>query len=451
MLLLRFFYKHFISRIMSAAPPSPGSSLESWLNYLEALHPSAIDMGLDRVRQVADQLSLQSESVKYVVGGTNGKGSTCAMLEAILLASGYRVGMYTSPHMIHFNERARINGEIVADEVLIEQFEAVEAARRDVSLTYFEFTTLAILRLFALSNLDAIVLEVGLGGRLDAVNIVDADCAIITSVDIDHTDWLGDTREQIGFEKAHIFRPGQPVICSDPVPPKSLLDYSAKIGADLWLFGRDFNYSGDRQQWAFAGRQQRRNALAYPALRGANQLLNASAALAALEATRDKLAIPQQAVRQGLLAASLPGRFQILPGQPTTILDVAHNPHAAAVLEKNLGNMGFHPYTYAVFGMLSDKDVKAVVQHMAKRIDRWFCASLPGPRGLTATQLAQSVREVLSSMSELSSEMPAVSEYDTVKSALGAATELSNPDDRIIVFGSFLTVAGALESLNRTV
>ena len=451
MLLLRIFYKHFISRTMSAAPPSPGSSLEPWLNYLEALHPSAIDMGLDRVRQVADQLSLQSESVKYVVGGTNGKGSTCAMLEAILLASGYRVGMYTSPHMIHFNERARINGEIVADEVLIEQFEAVEAARRDVSLTYFEFTTLAILRLFAKSNLDAIVLEVGLGGRLDAVNIVDADCAIITSVDIDHTDWLGDTREQIGFEKAHIFRPGQPAICSDPVPPKSLLDYSAKIGADLWLFGRDFNYSGDRQQWAFAGRQQRRNALAYPALRGANQLLNASAALAALEATRDKLAIPQQAVRQGLLAASLPGRFQILPGQPTTILDVAHNPHAAAVLEKNLGNMGFHPYTYAVFGMLSDKDVKAVVQHMAKRIDRWFCASLPGPRGLTATQLAHSVREVLSSMPELSSEMPTVSEYDTVKSALGAATELSNPDDRIIVFGSFLTVAGALESLNRTV
>lgn len=451
MLLLRFFYNHFISRTMSAASPSPGSSLETWLNYLEALHPSAIDMGLDRVRQVADRLSLQSDSVKYVVGGTNGKGSTCAMLEAILLASGYRVGMYTSPHMIHFNERARINGEIVADEVLIEQFEAVEVARQDVSLTYFEFTTLAILRLFAQSNLEAIVLEVGLGGRLDAVNIVDADCAIITSVDIDHTDWLGETREQIGFEKAHIFRPGQPAICSDPVPPKSLLDYSANIGADLWLFGRDFNYSGDRQQWAFAGRQQRRNALAYPALRGANQLLNASAALAALEATRDKLAIPQQAVRQGLLAASLPGRFQILPGQPTTILDVAHNPHAAAVLEKNLGNMGFHPYTYAVFGMLSDKDVKSVVQHMAKRIDRWFCASLPGPRGLTAAQLATTVREVLSSMPELSSEMPVVTEYDTVKSALGAATDLSNPDDRIIVFGSFLTVAGALESLNRTV
>lgn len=433
---------------MSAASPSPGSSLEAWLSYLEALHPSAIDMGLDRVRQVADQLSLQSDSVKYVVGGTNGKGSTCAMLEAILLASGYRVGMYTSPHMIHFNERARVNGEIVSDEVLIEQFEAVQAARQDVSLTYFEFTTLAILRLFAQSNLDAIVLEVGLGGRLDAVNIVDTDCAIITSVDIDHTDWLGETREQIGYEKAHIFRPGKPAICSDPVPPKSLIDYATQIGSDLWLFGRDFNYSGDRQQWAFAGRQQRRNALAYPALRGANQLLNASAALAALEATRDRLAIPQQAVRQGLLSASLPGRFQILPGQPTTILDVAHNPHAAAVLEKNLGNMGFHPYTFAVFGMLSDKDVRAVVQHMAKRIDRWFCASLPGPRGLTAAQLAEIVREVLSSMPELSSEQPVVSEYDTVKSALGAATDLSNPDDRIIVFGSFLTVAGALESLN---
>jgi dihydrofolate synthase/folylpolyglutamate synthase len=436
---------------MSAAPPSPGSSLATWLNYLEALHPTAIDMGLDRVRQVATRLSIQSDSVKYVVGGTNGKGSTCAMLEAILLASGYRVGMYTSPHMIHFNERARLNGEIVSDAVFVEQFEAVECARQDVSLTYFEFTTLAILRLFAQNNLDAVVLEVGLGGRLDAVNIVESDCAIITSVDIDHTDWLGETREQIGFEKAHIFRPGQPAICSDPLAPQSLLDYAAEIGADLWLFGRDFNYSGDRQQWAFAGRHQRRNALAYPALRGANQLLNASAVLAALEATRDKLAIPQQAVRQGLLAASLPGRFQILPGQPTTILDVAHNPHAAAVLEKNLGNMGFHPYTYAVFGMLADKDVRAVVQHMAKRVDHWFCASLPGPRGLTAAQLAERVREVLSNMPEVSLDTKGVSEYDTVKSALGAATDMSNPDDRIIVFGSFLTVAGALASLNRTV
>ena len=380
---------------MAIVHPPVGSSLEAWLQYLETLHPSAIDMGLDRVREVANRLSLQSAAIKIVVGGTNGKGSTCAMLESVLLAAGYKVGLYTSPHLVNFNERARVNGDIVSDAALIRHFEAVETVREGTSLTYFEFTTLAVLRLFAESSLDVMVLEVGLGGRLDAVNIVDADCAIITSVDIDHVDWLGDTREKIGFEKAHIFRNGCPAIVSDPAPPQTLLDYAETIGADLWLFGRDFNYSGDRQQWAFAGREQRRNALAYPALRGANQLLNASAALAALESLRGQLAVPQQAVRQGLLQASLPGRFQILPGQPTIIMDVAHNPHAAAVLEKNLGNMGFHPYTYAVFSMLSDKDIDSVVKHMAPRIDHWFCSALPGPRGQSREAIQAKVQQIL--------------------------------------------------------
>ena len=279
---------------MVSTHPPQGSTLAAWLVYLEALHPSAIDMGLERVRQVAQRLDLRSEAVKIVVGGTNGKGSTCAMLESILLAAGYRVGLYTSPHLISFNERARLNGVIVDDAMLVDQLERIEAVRQGVSLTYFEFTTLAVMALFAARELDVWVLEVGLGGRLDAVNIVDADCSIVTSVDIDHTDWLGDTREKIGFEKAHIYRAGRPAICSDPAPPQSLLQYAQGIDADLWLFGRDFNYSGDRQQWAFAGRQQRRNALAYPALRGANQLLNASAALAALEALRERLAVPQQ-------------------------------------------------------------------------------------------------------------------------------------------------------------
>lgn len=433
---------------MAILPPSAGATLEAWLSYLEQLHPSAIDMGLDRVRAVADKLSLNTSAVKFVVGGTNGKGSTCAMLESILLAAGYRVGLYTSPHLVKFNERARINGDIVTDAVLVKQFEAVQAARGDVSLTYFEFTTLAVLQLFANSGLDAMVLEVGLGGRLDAVNIVDADCSIITSVDIDHTDWLGDTREKIGFEKAHIFRAGCPAIVSDPAPPQSLLNYAQTIGADLWLFGRDFNYSGDRQQWAFAGRSQRRNALAYPALRGANQLLNASAALAALESLRDRIAVPQQAVRQGLLQASLPGRFQILPGQPTIILDVAHNPHAAAVLEKNLGNMGFHPYTYAVFGMLADKDIEAVVRHMAPRIDHWFCAALPGPRGLSKEAVQSKVQQVLSDPSSKAPKDAHISSYDDVKEAYEAARSKSNLDDRIVVFGSFLTVAEALSAKN---
>ena len=333
----------------SALKPAAGATLSDWLQYLESIHATAIDMGLERVREVAARMNLELPGVKFVVGGTNGKGSTCSMLESILLAAGYKVGLYTSPHLIDFNERARVNGQIASDEALIEQFIAVEAARGETSLTYFEFTTLAILRLFSQSRLDAVVLEVGLGGRLDAVNIIDADCAVVTSVDLDHIEYLGDTREKIGFEKAHIYRAGRPAICADPVPPQSLLDYVEQIGADLWLFSRDYNYSGDRQQWAYGGREQRRSALAYPALRGANQLLNASAALAALESVRDRLPVPQQAVRLGLLQASLPGRFQILPGQPTVILDVAHNPHAAAVLAQNLDNMGFHPYTCLLY------------------------------------------------------------------------------------------------------
>ncbi|WP_459618420.1 bifunctional tetrahydrofolate synthase/dihydrofolate synthase [Bordetella sp. 2513F-2] len=428
---------------LDAATPLP-----QWLEYLESIHAKPIDLGLDRVRQVADRLALRLDAIKFVVGGTNGKGSTCAMLEAILLAAGYKVGLYTSPHLIDFNERARVNGEIASDAALAAQFAAVEAARGDVSLTYFEFTTLAILRLFSESALDAVVLEVGLGGRLDAVNIVDADCAIVTSVDLDHMDYLGDTREQIGYEKAHIFRPGTPAICSDPVPPQSLLDHAQSIGADLWLFGRDFNYSGDRQQWAYGGRSQRRPALAYPALRGANQLLNASAALAALESVRNRLPVPQQAVRVGLLQASLPGRFQILPGQPLVILDVAHNPHAAAVLAQNLDNMGFHPYTYAVFGMLSDKDVAAVVGKLAGRIDHWFCAGLPGPRGRSPHEMAQAVQGALPA-APAGGEAPGVQACADPAAAFAAARERAGEGDRIVVFGSFLTVAAVLQALGR--
>jgi len=432
----------------SVRTPDAAANLSDWLQYLESIHATAIDMGLDRVRQVADRMQLSLPGVKFVVGGTNGKGSTCAMLEAILLAAGYKVGLYTSPHLIDFNERARVNGQIASDQDLITQFQAVEAARGDVSLTYFEFTTLAILRLFSQSRLDAVVLEVGLGGRLDAVNIVDADVSIVTSVDLDHTDWLGDTREKIGFEKAHIYRSGRPAICSDPVPPQSLLDHVEAIGADLWLFGRDYNYSGDRQQWAYGGREQRRSAMAYPALRGANQLLNASAALAALESVRDRLPVQQQAVRLGLLQASLPGRFQILPGQPTVILDVAHNPHAAAVLAQNLDNMGFHPYTHAVFGMLNDKDLAGVVAKFGSRVDYWYCAGLPGPRGTPAQALADQVAAALPPL-PAGSESPSIQPYADPAQAFAAARERAGENDRIVVFGSFLTVASVLQALGR--
>lgn len=434
-----------MSSSLPLSRPTATTALAPWLAYLESIHAKPMDLGLDRVRAVADRLSLKLDGVTFVVGGTNGKGSTCAMLEAILLSAGYKVGLYTSPHLLHFNERARVNGESATDAELTEQFAAVDAARGDVSLTYFELTTLAILRLFSQRKLDAVVLEVGLGGRLDAVNIVDADCAIVTSVDIDHADWLGDTREKIGFEKAHIFRSGRPAICADPVPPESLVAHAEAIGADLWRFGRDFNYSGDRQQWSYGGRGQRRNALAYPALRGANQLLNASAALAALEAVRERLPVPQQAVRVGLAQVALPGRFQILPGQPTIILDVAHNPHAAAVLADNLGNMGFHPYTYAVFGMLSDKDVAGVIARLGKRIDHWYCAGLPGPRGLTGEALAEQVRAA-----GVVEEGPdgSITAWDDPAAAFNAVRERAGEGDRIVVFGSFFTVAGVLSHGN---
>lgn len=425
------------------------ATLTQWLSYLESIHAKPIDMGLERVKEVAKRLDLHFDAVIFTVAGTNGKGSTCTMLEAILQSAGYRVGLYTSPHLMVFNERARVDGEYATDAQLIEHFRKVEAARGDVSLTYFEFTTLAILSLFAASRLDAVVLEVGLGGRLDAVNILDTDCAILTSVDIDHTEWLGDTREVIGWEKAHIFRKDKPAICSDPMPPESVARYAEEIGADLWQFGRDFNYSGDRQQWGYGGRSQRRRALAYPALRGANQLLNASAALAALEAVQERLPVPQQAVRVGLSQASLPGRFQILPGQPAVILDVAHNPHAAAVLAQNLDNMGYHPYTYAVLGMLSDKDREAVIRTMGRRIDGWYCATLQGPRGTTGEELAAKVRQTLEIQEGKEGE-PAVHACQDVRTAFAAAREAAQDNDRIVVFGSFLTVAGALEALGRT-
>lgn len=419
-------------------------TLADWLNRLEAMHPKAIDMGLERVAQVRDALGLRLDCPVITVGGTNGKGSTCAMLESVLLQAGYRVGLYTSPHLLHFNERARLDGEIVSDEALVEQFSAVEAARGDVSLTYFEFTTLAILRLFAQSGLDAVILEVGLGGRLDAVNVIDADVAIVTSVDIDHTEYLGVTREQIGFEKAGIFRSGRPAICSDPVPPESLLKHAQDIGADLWLLGRDFNYSGDKQQWNYGGRKVRRSALGYPGLRGANQLLNACAALAALEALRDRLPLGAQEVRSGLALVELPGRFQVLPGRPTVVLDVAHNPHAAGALAQNLGNMGFHPYTFAVFGAMADKDIDGIIAHMKPHIDHWCVCDLPLARAASAASIAERLSEAGVDAGGTPNAEHSIQAFSSPEAAYANARGRAGENDRIAVFGSFLTVAGVI-------
>lgn len=427
-------------------------TLDDWLAAVEAMHPQAIAMGLARSRLVADRLGLGTHlglDVPIItVGGTNGKGSTCAMLESILRTAGYRVASYIKPHFLRFNERARIDGDQATDGELVAQFGVVEAARTEtpeVALTYYEFTTLAILRLFANAGPDVVVLEVGLGGRLDTVNLIDADCSVVTGIAIDHVDYLGDTREAIGFEKAGIYRAGRPAICADPDPPRSLVEHAESIGADLWLLGRDFNYAGDRQQWNWSGRGIRRSSLAYPALRGANQLFNASAALAALAALNDRLPVPQQSVRTGLLTVELPGRFQVLPGQPTVVYDVAHNPQAAAALAHSLDGMGYHPYTLAVFGVMGDKDITGIVAPMIARVDRWYVCGLPLPRAAAPDRIAAVIDEARAA------RPPAVGDGDvSVRTFAGpgdawrAAAADAGPDDRIVVFGSFHTVAGVI-------
>ena len=419
------------------------TTLPDWLALIESRHAEThIDMGLERVRAVKERMGLAFDCPVIMVAGTNGKGSTCAMLESVLLHAGYRVGLYIKPHFLDFNERARINGDMASDAMLVDAFSFVEAQRGDISLTYFEFTTLAIMHLISKAGVDVAILEVGLGGRLDAVNVVDADVAIVTSIDIDHADYLGDTREAIGYEKAGIFRPGKAAICSDPMPPSTLIKHAEDIGADLWLIGRDFNYQGDQQQWSYGGRSQRRNALAYPALRGANQLLNASAALAALEALRLQLPAGAQEVRTGLALVELPGRFQVLPGRPTTVLDVAHNPHAAAALAQNLGNMGFHRYTYAVFGIMADKDIEGVLAPMAGLIDHWCVADLPSPRSAKSAELAQQLAALKPAGAK--EEDFSVTSFADPAAAFANAISRAGENDRIVVFGSFYTVAGVM-------
>jgi dihydrofolate synthase/folylpolyglutamate synthase len=413
--------------------------LGEWLAHCEQLHPKTIDMGLERVRQVAQRLQLRFDCPVITVAGTNGKGSTCAMLEAIALQAGYRTAVYTSPHLVRFEERCRIAGEIVTPESLVPHFERVEAARQGVTLTYFEFTTLAILGLMAASAPDVAVLEVGLGGRLDAVNVIDTDCAIITSIDLDHMEYLGPDRESIGREKAGILREGKPAIVSDPVPPHSVLQYARALGADLWLLGRDFNFSGDKQQWGWAGRGRRYPGLAYPALRGANQLLNASGVLAAFEALRPRLPVTAQAIRNGLALVELPGRFQIVPGQPTLVLDVAHNPHAVAALTANLDAMGFYPTTHAVFGAMADKDLAPMFARISPLVDRWYFTDLPTPRAAAAQALLERWQAVAGRR-----EVPA-STHANPRDALRAAVAAAEPTDRILVFGSFYTVGGVLQ------
>jgi dihydrofolate synthase/folylpolyglutamate synthase len=421
---------------MNSAP----ISLAGWLEHIERLNPKQIALGLERVNRVRDTLGLKPTFPIITVGGTNGKGSVCAMLEAILHQAGYRVGCYTSPHLLRYNERVRVGGGEARDEDLVRAFNGIERSRGEVPLTYFEFGTLAAMLQFVEQRVDAAVLEVGLGGRLDAVNAFDAGCAVVTTVDIDHVDFLGGDREAIGREKAGIFRAGRPAVCGDSEPPASLKRHAADVGAQLLLMGRDFGATAQGQQLQYWGPSGKRGALPHPALRGACQIGNAATAIAALECMREHLPVAVNDIRAGLLQASNPGRFQVLPGRPAVILDVAHNPQAARALSESLAAMGSGGRTLAVFAMLKDKDIGGVVAAVKKRIAHWFIAGLGGTRGAGVSDLGR----VLSAAS-----VEAVTACDDVAAAYAQACDIAAENDRILVFGSFYTVAAVMQVRER--
>ena len=419
------------------------TTLADWLRWQESLHPSEIELGLERVRMVLERMGLVRPDFTVVtVAGTNGKGSSVAMLESILHAAGYRVGAFTSPHLLRYNERIRVAAEPVSDQEICDAFARIDAARAEISLTYFEFGTLAAIDCLQQRGVEIAVLEVGLGGRLDAVNILDADVALITPVDVDHVAWLGNDRETIGFEKAGIMRAGRPVVVSDPQPPQSVLRHAASLGAPLMLAGHDFSFAAQGGQWRWASAAQSRNALPLPALRGEFQLANAAGVLAVLAQLSEHFPVSQQAVRSGLLSVSLPGRFQVLPGRPMQILDVAHNPHSARALADTLAAQACAGRTRVVLGMLDDKDIAATLAGLCGHVDAWYLASLDVPRGATAARL----RAALDEAQAENTPRPGVTVrcFEDVASARRMALSMAAADDRVLICGSFFTVADAL-------
>jgi dihydrofolate synthase/folylpolyglutamate synthase len=411
--------------------------LAEWLAHLESLHPQGIALGLERVAKVAARLGLAPRFPVITVGGTNGKGSTCAYLDAILSAQGLLTGCYTSPHLVRYNERVRIGGRDAGDAQLIEAFVAVEAARGGVPLTYFEFGTLAALWNFREAGVAAAILEVGLGGRLDAVNAFDPDCAVVASIDLDHQEWLGDSREAIGFEKAGIFRSGRPAVCSDPRPPESLLAHAGSIGADLRLFGRDFRAVRGEGGWRFESDRGAMDGLPLPPLRGMHQLANAAGAVAALESLFDRLQIGESAIRTGLSHVQLAGRFQVLPGWPRVILDVAHNPAAARALSENLEGLESPGRLIAVFGMLADKDVEGVLDVMAARVDLWLAGEIEAGRRMPIDRM----RRLLEQRGLPNRCFP------SLRDAWSFACKEAGEVDTILVFGSFYTVGAVMKAM----
>ena len=412
-------------------PPFLAEDLLSWLSYLETLHPKEIDLGLERVSQVRDKLGLSPSFPIVTIGGTNGKGSTVTMLSTILTKAGYRVGLYTSPHLFRFNERISLNLVPVSDQLLVNAFREIERIRQETSLSYFEYTTLAAMKIFIDEKVDIVILEVGLGGRLDATNIFDPDIAAVVTVDIDHTAYLGDSREKIAREKAGIFRPHKPALCADLDLPQSLVEYAHAIGAQLECYGKEFGYHLFDNQWSYFHHNQSKHALPLPALRGKTQLVNASLVLTILEHLRNRLPVSMGDIKRGLVEVTLPGRFQVLPGRPTVILDVGHNAQAAKILAQNLDQLGFYENTYAVFGMMQDKDMAAVIDILRDKIDHWFVSSLSTPRSATAVDI-----EYTFNQAQLNYQL-----CQHIKEAYSLAKVKAKDSDRIVVFGSFLTVA----------
>jgi dihydrofolate synthase/folylpolyglutamate synthase len=415
----------------------PPESLTGWLARLERLHPAAIDLGLERVRRVRNAMGLAPAFPVITVGGTNGKGSTCAYLEAILGAAGYRTGLYTSPHLLRYNERVRIAGKETGDAELVAAFERIDAARGNTSLTYFEFGTLGAMAQFIDAGVDVAILEVGLGGRLDAVNVFDADAAIVASIDLDHMEYLGDSREQIGFEKAGICRTGRPAICADPDPPASLLEHARHIGADLRCIERDFSASRDDDRWCFRSAEVSWSDLPLPAMTGAFQVRNAAGALATLATLRSRLPVDEAAIRSGLATARVPGRFQRIASAPDVILDVAHNPEAARALAATLRAQPVPGRTLAVVGMLADKDAAGVCAALSGEIAMWWTCTPDSPRAREAAALAAELRAQVG-------DAPVRVQPD-VNEALADARSAAGVGDRILLFGSFYTVAAVLD------
>lgn len=408
------------------------SNLEEWLNWQNSLHPHKIDLGLTRCRTVAQRLNLLSPSFPIIsVAGTNGKGSSVMLLDAILSSAGYRVGRFMSPHLLRYNERICIAGCESSDAEICRAFELIEEIRDDISLTFFEFSTLAALLVFQHNNIDFAVLEVGLGGRLDAVNIFDPDIALVTAIDIDHVEWLGKDRESIGFEKAGIFRAQHPAVCSDPQAPQSLIDHAHQLHLPLYCLERDFFYEKQSDtSWSW---QDKKTALSHlPILQGDFQQQNAAGVLMVLKL----LNIPESAIRQGLVNVRFPGRFQILPGRVTCILDVAHNPLGAQVLSQSLRQYPCQGETHAVLGMCKDKDIAGVLSAM-HNITHWHIAPLNTPRSATISCLLEHLTDIGSQ----------ISTYSSITKAYQSVLNVANEKDRIIVFGSFYTVSEVLQNV----